>query len=163
MGVTVGRRRGLARAVAVGAACLYVVACGLPVALKDNLASGNPSGFYSGYEVLLLGWITVLGQPLLFVAWLSNFPWLAGLVGCLARGPVRWVRRCAIVGLVCAVPAVLPVWPDRVFGDLPGRYWWFASYVLLAVACWAWPQEAESSVPDSLAAELGTASDRGGR
>lgn len=140
MGITADHRRVLARVAAVSAACLYVVACALPVAVKVSLANGHPTGFHRGVEVLLLGWTTILGQPLLFVAWLSNVPWLAALVGLLKRKTGSWVKRCALAGLVCAAPAVLPIWGDRWFGDFHGRYWWFASYILLAVASWAGPK-----------------------
>ena len=120
------------------AACVYLAACALPVTGKVNLGSGRPEGTYPGFVALLLGWISY-ENPLYFVAWLSNLPWLAALVGRLARGPTRWVRSFAVVALACAVPAFLPGWPDETFGGYPARYWWFASYVLLAVACWVRP------------------------
>jgi hypothetical protein len=137
---TVRRATVLARVLLGGAVCLYVVACILPVAVKTSFGSGNPTGTYLGIEVLLLGWITILGQPLLFIAWISNVSWLVALIGRLKRGSVRWVRRCITISLVCAAPAVLPIWPAQHFGDLHGRYWWFASYVLLAIACRTQPQ-----------------------
>jgi hypothetical protein len=130
--------RDLGRILAGAAACVYLVACSLPVTERVNLGNGHPQGSYPGVTALLYGWISY-GSPLYFVAWLSNFPWLAALVGRLARGPTRWVRRCAVVGLACAVPAFLPGWPDEKFSGYPARYWWFASYVLLAVACWVRP------------------------
>ena len=135
MGITGNQSRILTGA----AACSYLVACALPVTERVNLGSGHHEGSHPGVVALLLGWIAY-ESPLLFVSWLSNFLWLAALVGRLARGPARWVRRCAIVGLACAVPAVLPVWPGTLPDGYPARYWWFASYVLLAVACWVRPE-----------------------
>jgi hypothetical protein len=134
MSKTDGRGRILAGA----AACVYLVACALPVTEKVNMGSGAPMGSHPGLVALLLGWISY-EHPLYFVAWLSNLPWLVALIGRLAWGPTRWVRRFAVVALACAVPAFLPGWPDECFGGYPARYYWLASYVLLAVTCWVRP------------------------
>jgi len=135
------------------AACVYLVACALPVTERVNLGHGHPMGSHPGLVALLLGWISY-ESPLHFVAWMSNFPWLAALVGRLARGPTRWVRCCTVAGLACAVPAFLPGWPDKTFGGYPARHWWFASYVLLAAACWVRP--AGSATRDAPGAAPGT-------
>jgi hypothetical protein len=125
------------RMAGVFAVCLFAVACGLPAAVRVSFANGQPTGFYLGAELLLLGWMIVLGQPLLFLAWLSNLPWLVAVFGLVQRKTGAWVKRCAFIGLVCAIPAVLPFWSDRWFGDSYARYWWFASHIALAAACWA--------------------------
>src|SRR5262245_20391887 len=94
---SVPRRNVFAVGAAVMAVFLYHCACILPVATSYAWATGRPNGTYPGIMALLFGWLS-FDRPLLIVAWFSNFPWFASLVGCIAYGPKRWVRCCALAG-----------------------------------------------------------------
>jgi hypothetical protein len=123
-----GRRRGwLGFVVIVLSLALYAVACTQPGTV---VGLGHREGTARGLGLLLYGWAP--GLPVV-LPWLSNFPWLVGLV-LLARGRPGWALGCSVVGLLFASLVLLPL-PELGGRLLEAKWWWLASHAALAVGC----------------------------
>ena len=113
---------------------LYAVACTQPGTV---VGYGHGEGTATGLGLLLYGWMPGLPEVL---PWLSNFPWLAGLV-LLARGRLGWALACSAVGLLVASLVLLPL-PELGGRLLEAKWCWLGSHAALAVGCGrAWFRE----------------------
>ncbi len=122
-----GRHGWIRLSVIVVSLVLYAVACTQPAA---SVAFAHKQGTVIGFSLIIFGWMPGLSMA---PAWLSNFPWLAGLV-LLARGRRGWAFACSALGLLLASTILLPV-EDLRERLLEAKWCWLASHVALATGC----------------------------
>ena len=114
-------------AVIVISLALYAVGCTRPGTMLNLRGNG---GSATGLGLLLFGWTP--GLPVV-IPWLSNFPWLAGLV-LLARGRLGWALACSAAALLLATVILLPL-PHLGSNLLEAKWWWLASHAALTAGC----------------------------
>lgn len=109
--------------------------------VSDAYYQVTPKDTIQGFECLLLGWLSIFYNPLIFLPWLSNFLYLACIPIGFFRVPGFIAIPISFIGIMMALPALFVF--QLMYNEagmitsvdiLYGTFIWFLSHILLFIS-----------------------------